>query len=130
MSVGAQSTGGLFEPNAEWTEEAKKNIAIALAELQAGLGNEVIEAPEAYEEDARNLQEHMALFSAVSQSVINYQFLLAIGFLQRNGTTKPISLNGHWEAEFLSFLARLRQTTVCLSITRMHTDRPGASCFR
>ena len=76
VSVGAQSTGGLFEPNAEWTEEAKKNIAIALAELQAGLGNEVIEAPEAYEEDARNLQEHMALFSAVSQSVINYQFFV------------------------------------------------------
>jgi len=76
VNVGAQSTGGLFEPNAEWTEEAKKNIATALAELQTGLGNQVIEAPEAYGEEAQNLQEHMALFSAVSQSVINYQFFV------------------------------------------------------
>lgn len=76
VNVGSQSTGGLFEPNAEWTEEAKKNIAIALAELQKRLGNQVIEAPEAYGADAQNLHEHMALFSAVSHSVINYQFFI------------------------------------------------------
>lgn len=76
VNVGAQSTGGMFEPNAEWTEAAKQNIATALAELQTGLGNRVIEAPEAYGKDAQNLQEHMALFSAVSQSVINYQFFV------------------------------------------------------
>lgn len=76
VSVNSQSTGGMIEPNAEWTEEAKNNIAVALAELQAGLGNQVIEAPEAYGESAQNLQEHMALFSAVSQSVINYQFFV------------------------------------------------------
>lgn len=76
VNVGAQSTGGMFEPNAEWTEEAKKNIAIALAELQTGLGNQVIEAPEAYGSEAQNLQEHMALFAAVSHSVINYQFFV------------------------------------------------------
>jgi hypothetical protein len=76
VSVGAQSTGGLFEPNAEWTNEAKKNIEQALAELQAGLGNQVVEAPEAYGDDAQNLQEHMALFAAVSDSVIKYQFFV------------------------------------------------------
>lgn len=76
VSVSAQSTGGMIEPNAEWTEEAKKNIAVALAELQIGLGNQVVEAPEVYGEEAQNLQEHMALFSAVSQSVINYQFFV------------------------------------------------------
>jgi hypothetical protein len=76
VSVGAQSTGGLFEPNAEWTNEAKKNIEQALAELQASLGNQVLEAPEAYGEDAQNLQEHMALFAAVSDSVIKYQFFV------------------------------------------------------
>jgi len=74
VSVGAQSTGGMFEPNAEWTEQAKTNIQSALDRLQARLGNEVTLAPEGYGDDARALQEHMALFAAVSQSVIQYQF--------------------------------------------------------
>ncbi len=76
VRVGAQSTGGLFEPNAEWTEEAKKNIEQALSEKQAALGNQIIKAPEAYGADAQNLQEHMALFAAVSQSIIQYQFFV------------------------------------------------------
>jgi hypothetical protein len=76
INVGAQSTGGLFEPNAEWTEQAKANMHIALEKLQARLGNEVVVAPEAYGEDARNVREHMALFAAVSQAVIEYQFFV------------------------------------------------------
>ena len=74
ISVGAQSTAGMFEPNAEWTEQAKANIGAALRALQARLGNQVIEAPESYGEQAMALQEHMALFAAVSEAVIEYQF--------------------------------------------------------
>lgn len=74
VSVGAQSTGGLFEPNAEWTEQAKANIQTALDQLQGQLGNSVVVAPDAYGDDARKVQEHMALFAAVSSSVIEYQF--------------------------------------------------------
>lgn len=74
VRVGAQSTGGLFEPNAEWTERAKINIQTALDKLQLKLGNEVMVAPEAYGDDVRNVEEHMALFAAVSRSVIEYQF--------------------------------------------------------
>lgn len=74
VSVGSQSTGGMFEPNSEWTEAARKHLQVSLEKLQASLGNEVVAAPEAYGEDAERLQEHMALFSAVSQAVINYQF--------------------------------------------------------
>lgn len=74
ISVGAQSTGGLFEPNAEWTEQARANIQASLTELQSQLGNSVVAAPEAYGADAQILQEHMALFAAVSQAVIEYQF--------------------------------------------------------
>lgn len=74
VSVGAQSTGGMFEPNAEWTERAKVNIRVALDKLQGQLGNEVMLAPDAVGDDARNVQEHMALFAAVSQAVIEYQF--------------------------------------------------------
>lgn len=76
VSVGAQSTGGLFEPNAEWTEQAKVRIQAALDKLQAELGNEVVVAPEMYGEDARSMQEHAALFAAVSQAVIEYQFFV------------------------------------------------------
>ena len=76
VSVGSQSTGGMFEPNAEWTEQAKGNIETALEELQARLGNEVIEAPEGFGENAQAVEEHMALFAAVSQAVIEYQFFV------------------------------------------------------
>jgi hypothetical protein len=74
VSVGAQSTGGLFEPNGDWTEKSKANIEAALAKLQQRLGNQVIAAPEAYGDDAIAVQEHMALFATVSQAVIEYQF--------------------------------------------------------
>lgn len=76
MRVGAQSTGGLFEPNGEWTEQARANIEAALRRYQGKLGNEVVTPPEAYGDDARNLQEHMALFAAVSDAVIQYQFFV------------------------------------------------------
>jgi hypothetical protein len=74
VSVGSQSTGGMFEQNAEWTELARKNLQTSLEKLQSSLGNEVVVAPESYGEDAERLQEHIALFGAVSKSVINYQF--------------------------------------------------------
>lgn len=76
VSVGAQSTGGLFEPNAEWTDQAKTKIQAALDKLQKQLGNEVVVAPEAYGDDARNVQEYTALFAAVSRAVIEYQFFV------------------------------------------------------
>lgn len=76
VSVGAQSTGGMFEPNAEWTEQAKSNIQVALEDLQTRLGNEVVVAPEAYGQAAQAVEEHMALFAAVSQAVIEYQFFV------------------------------------------------------
>lgn len=76
VSVGAQSTGGLFEPNAEWTDQAKANIIAALDQYQARLGNDVAMAPEAYGEAAQDLQEHLALFAAVAQAVSQYQFFV------------------------------------------------------
>lgn len=76
VSVGAQSTGGLFEPNSDWTEEAKANIAASLDTIQSKLGNTVVDAPEAYGNDAQNVQEHMQLFAAVADSVIKYQFFV------------------------------------------------------
>ncbi|KTR84516.1 hypothetical protein NS277_04715 [Novosphingobium barchaimii] len=74
VSVGAQSTGGMFEPNADWTDKARKNLDIALAERQASLGNRVVMAPESYGADAQRVEEYNKLFAAVSQAVIQYQF--------------------------------------------------------
>jgi hypothetical protein len=74
VRVGAQSTGGMFEPNGDWTEQSRKNIDAALAKIQSKLGNKVIASPEAYADDARMVEEYAALFAAVSRSVITYQF--------------------------------------------------------
>lgn len=76
VRVGEQSTGGLPEPRAEWTDQARIHIEAALADVQQKLGNVVIAAPEAYAEDARNVAEHMSLFAAVSKAVIQYQFFV------------------------------------------------------
>lgn len=76
VSVGAQSTGGMFEPNGEWTDQARKNIEAALRERQAGLGNKVVMAPESYGDDARRVEEYSNLFATVSQAVIKYQFFV------------------------------------------------------
>ena len=76
IRVGAQSTGGMFEPNADWTAQGREQLGISLKQLQDRLGNRVIEAPEPVAEEALLLSEHMSLFAAVSNSVINYQFFV------------------------------------------------------
>jgi hypothetical protein len=76
VSVGAQSTGGMFEPNADWTDKARKNIELALTKRQAGLGNTVVAAPEAYGDEARLVEEYSKLFGAVSHAVVAYQFFV------------------------------------------------------
>ncbi|WP_341208377.1 hypothetical protein [uncultured Sphingomonas sp.] len=74
VRVGAQSTGGMFEPNADWTDQARANLDGALAARQAALGNTVIVAPTAFGDEARLVEEYQALFGALSQAVIQYQF--------------------------------------------------------
>lgn len=76
VRVAEQSTGGMAEPRAEWTDQARRHIDAALVELQRQLGNTVVAAPEAYGEDARLVAEHQALFAAVSRAVIEYQFFV------------------------------------------------------
>ncbi|HEX7854579.1 MAG TPA: hypothetical protein VF503_12880 [Sphingobium sp.] len=74
IQVGAQSTGGMYEPNADWTAQARENLATALQEVQSKLGNRVV----AYSEDASGdgplISQYSRLFSAVADSVIEYQF--------------------------------------------------------
>ncbi len=76
VSVGAQSTGGMFEPNADWTDTARANIEAALTARQATLGNRVVAAPVAYGEQAQLVEEYANLFGAVARAVVSYQFFV------------------------------------------------------
>lgn len=72
--VGEQSTGGMPEPNADWTTQARENIAQALADAQTGLGNVVIDYDEGASGEGSLVAEYSYLFGAVAESVIEYQF--------------------------------------------------------
>src|SRR6187431_2619626 len=70
IRVGSQSTGGMFEPNADWTAQARENLARALNNIQAGLGNQVIVYDESTTGEGALAAQYGNLFGAVSESVI------------------------------------------------------------
>jgi hypothetical protein len=74
IKVGAQSTGGMFEPNADWTAQARDNIGMALNAAQATLGNKFVAYDESSATDLALLSEYRNLFSSLAGSVIEYQF--------------------------------------------------------
>lgn len=74
ISVGAQSTGAMFEPNADWTAQARENIERALKAAQSSLGNEVIIYSEGVSSEGPITTQYARLFGAVADSVIEYQF--------------------------------------------------------
>jgi hypothetical protein len=74
IKVGAQSTAGMFEPNADWTEQAKSNINLALNAAQSSLGNRILLSDEPVGPAAERLAEYRALFSTVAEAVIVYKF--------------------------------------------------------
>ncbi len=74
IKVGEQSTGGLFEPNADWTDQARTLIAEALGKAQNQLGNSVTDYGEPLGQDAQTVAEYQALFTAVAEAVIEFKF--------------------------------------------------------
>jgi hypothetical protein len=74
IKVGAQSTGGIFEPNADWTTQARENIGHALNEAQGGMGNQVIAYDEGESGEGPAASQYAHLFGALADSVIEYQF--------------------------------------------------------
>lgn len=74
IKVGAQSTGGMAEPNADWTAQAKTNIGAALTTAQSQLGNQIVTADEPVGDDAQKLADYRALFAVLANSVMVYQF--------------------------------------------------------
>lgn len=74
VTVGSQSTAGMFEPNADWTQQARDNLDKALAEAQQRLGNEIVGSVDLVGQQAESLAEYQSLFAIVAQSVIEFQF--------------------------------------------------------
>ena len=76
IRVGSQSTGGMFEPNADWTAQARENMTRALNTFQANLGNQVAFYDEGVTGEGALAAQYGNLFGAVSESVIEYQFFV------------------------------------------------------
>lgn len=74
VRVGDQSTGGMFEPNADWTAQARENIVAELAKVQGVLGNVVVEYDDSSPADAALVGQYRNLFGSVAGSVVEYQF--------------------------------------------------------
>lgn len=74
VRVGAQSTGGMFESNADWTTQAREEIERELDKAQGGLGNAVTRLNLDATEQSEELRRYHALFGAVADSIIEYQF--------------------------------------------------------
>lgn len=74
IKVGEQSTGGMFEPNADWTLQSKGNLSKAIASIQSQLGNSVVDYIEPVGGDTALTAEYQSLFSTVANSVIEFQF--------------------------------------------------------
>ena len=73
ISVGAQTTGGMNEPNAEWTQAARANLVAALAKAPAIQGSRIVMAPELEGEQGAMLNDYSALFKAVANAAFNHR---------------------------------------------------------
>lgn len=73
VRVGEQSTGGLNEPNADWTQAARTNIADALDHSPMTAGAEIKPMPEPEGEDGAVFADYRALFRAVVDAVVQHK---------------------------------------------------------
>jgi hypothetical protein len=113
ISVGAQSTGGIDEPNADWTAQARDNIAEALRQAQAQLGNSVSFYSEGASGDGPIVTQYSKLFTAVADSAVEYQF-----FVGNRLPTKKHSKGFEWGiGDGLSRLKTLEGADYALFIT-------------
>jgi hypothetical protein len=102
--VGEQSTGGMPEPNADWTAQARTLLEAELRRRHNYFRNELIREPELVGLDALLFAAHRALFKAVAGSVMEYQFFVgnrlptrknkAFDWTLGSGTRQIASLTG------------------------------------
>lgn len=72
VHVGSLKIGGLDEPNAEWTEQARANIQTKLQEHAAAMNAEVSFVDDLEGENSALLTEYRGLFEAVSGSIFQH----------------------------------------------------------
>lgn len=73
VRVGSQTTGGLNEPNVEWTEAAKANIMAALEKEQRARGTNLVIVPELEGEQGELVADYTALFRSVAQAAFQHK---------------------------------------------------------
>ncbi|WP_394648796.1 hypothetical protein [uncultured Sphingomonas sp.] len=73
VRAGSQSAGGAITPQAEWTRDARNNIATALTAAHPGGAAEVVFLPDAEGETAAVLADYRALFGAVADTVLQHR---------------------------------------------------------
>ena len=76
VRVGEQSTAGMNQPNADWTDTARRNIADALDKAQAARANDIKAMPELEGQDGKLLADYRALFRAVTDSVVQHKLFV------------------------------------------------------
>lgn len=76
VSVGSQSTGGLDEPNAEWTATARAELVKSLEAAMASKAGGMIMMPELEGADAAVLANYRALFKAVTDTVVAHRLFV------------------------------------------------------
>ncbi|HJU77838.1 MAG TPA: hypothetical protein VJ597_07935 [Sphingomicrobium sp.] len=78
VTVGSLTTGGMVEPRADWTEQARTNIIAALRAQQSGRGGKVTilerrnQLAGATEQEVAEVER---LFYAVGQSIVLHKYL-------------------------------------------------------
>lgn len=72
VRVGSMKVGGMDEPNAEWTEQARANIQNALEDRAGTMNAKVRFIDELEGENARLLSDYRSLFEAVSGSMFTH----------------------------------------------------------
>ena len=73
IAVGAQTTGGMNEPSAEWTRAARANLLAALAKAPAIAGSTLVIAPELEGDKGALLDDYTALFKTVAQAAFSHK---------------------------------------------------------
>ena len=73
VAVGEQTTGGMNEPNAEWTQTARANMLAALDRARAVQGSTLVMVPEQEGERAALVADYTALFKAVANAAFNHK---------------------------------------------------------
>ena len=73
VAVGEMSLGGLNQPNADWTNAARKNMADALQGTKASKNTSVKFMPEMQGDDETYIAEYRALFKNVTDAVVIHE---------------------------------------------------------